>query len=247
MPAALYHFPTPAPTTCAACGQVLSGTYYVLIDRPERYCPTCIHTRPRCDTCGAPLTNQAWQLHDGRQQCNQCHQVAIYDLTLARQLFLETVQTLRERQGLVLRVGVDFRLVDAPTMRELRQHEIDESGTAPTPTRYERTLGLYLRQGRVRAIFLLHGLPRLIFRTTVAHEYAHAWQGEHCPLLTDLVLREGFAEWVAYRHLVQLGAHRAVARMLQGNHPYRPMLEIVLQLEAQLGTDGLMQYIRTVE
>lgn len=222
---------------CASCGQLLTGIYYVLINRPERFCPQCIATRPRCSTCGAPLGNTFWKLHDGRQQCDACHAVAIYDPVQAQHLFQQTAGMLTEGMGLRLHVGVSFRLVDAPTMAHLR---------GPTPPGQD-TLGLYRRQNHVRVIYLLYGLPTLIFRITAAHEYAHAWQAEHCPLLRNEFLREGHAEWVAYQHLLQLGSHKAAARMLDENHPYHEPLRYLLQLEAQLGIEGVNRYMMRVD
>jgi hypothetical protein len=99
----------------------------------------------------------------------------------------------------------------------------------------------------MRIIYMLYALPRLLFRTTVAHEYAHAWQSEHCPLLQDDTLREGFAEWVAFYHLLWIGATRAARRMLTAQHPYRPALEQVLKLEQHLGKAGLIEYIQRAE
>jgi aminopeptidase N len=54
----------------------------------------------------------------------------------------------------------------------------------------------------------------LVIRVT-AHEYAHAWQGENCPLLDDPLLREGFAEWVAYRVLEYYRLDRQLDLMLK--------------------------------
>ncbi|NJK80554.1 MAG: protein DA1 [Chloroflexaceae bacterium] len=236
------HVASAAHLSCASCGQLLTGAYYVMIDRSESYCVACITTRPRCDSCGAPLTTQSWRLHDGRSQCAHCHHTAIYDPAVAQQLYDETMQAVISHLGLSLKVGVEFRLADAPTLQAVRRLSDDRPAEPGPPT-----LGLYQRQGHIRAIYILYGLPRLLFRITVAHEYAHAWQGEHCPLLQDHILREGFAEWVAYRHMLWLGAGRAANRMLQGNHPYRPMLEHVLKMEAELGTVGLFAYMRTAE
>ncbi len=224
-------------THCASCGQPLTNGYYVLIDRPDRFCPQCIANRPRCDTCGAPLGNHFWNLHDGRQQCDTCHAVAIYDPAQAQQLFQQTASMLTEGLGLRLNVGVAFRLVDAPTMTRLR---------GPVQPGLH-TLGLYQRQNHIRVIYLLYGLPRLVFRITAAHEYAHAWQTEHCPLLRNEFLREGHAEWVAYRHLLQLGSRKAAARMLDENHPYHQPLRHLLALEAQLGVAGVNAYLTRVD
>lgn len=221
---------------CAACGTALNGSYYVLQDREERYCAPCIRTRPRCDACSAPVGLRHWRLHDGRALCERCHSTAVYDPDEAQQLFEETVGAIIAQLGLSLRVGVVFRLVDAPTLAQVRQAA--DPAAAP-----EKTLGLYQRHGSVRAIYMLYGLPRIVFRMVVAHEYAHAWQGETCPLLDDFDLREGFAEWVAYRHLLYLGCTKEARRMLQSSHPYRPLLDRLLAYEQRFGPAGVVEYV----
>jgi hypothetical protein len=225
---------------CAACGTLLRSGYFYLRDREERYCADCIANRPRCDSCSAPVGDRHWTLHDGRVQCARCHSTAVYDPALARQIFDETVGAVVGQLGLTLRVGVEFRLVDAPALAQVRSAAQD--GHTPD----EKTLGLYQRQGRLRAIYVLYGLPRLSFRTVVAHEYAHAWQGETCPLLEDDGLREGFAEWVAYRHLLYLGCTKAAKHMLTSQHPYRPLLERVLEIDEQVGPAGVVAQILAV-
>jgi hypothetical protein len=225
---------------CAACGASLTSGYFYLRDRQERYCPACIASRPRCDACSSPVGDQHWVLHDGRLLCARCHSTAIYDPAAAGRLFDETVGAVVSPLGLTLRVGVEFRLVDAPALARVRAAAQDGHPAD------EKTLGLYQRQGRLRAIFVLYGLPKLMFRTVVAHEYAHAWQGETCPLLEDDGLREGFAEWVAYRHLLYLGCTKAARRMLASPHPYRPLLERILALEERVGPAGVVQHILAV-
>jgi Protein DA1 len=159
---------------------------------------------------------------------------------VASAIFDETVTGVVAQLGLTLNVGVAFRLVDAPTLEELR------SGGAPIPQGLT-TLGLYQRRGHLRAIYMLYGLPRLGFRTTVAHEYAHAWQGERCPLLRDEELREGHAEWVAYHHLRWLGCTKAADRMVSSAHPYRPALDRVLTMERRLGIAGVNEAMKRAE
>lgn len=225
---------------CAACGNLLAGTYFALPDRPERYCSRCIANRPRCDSCSAPVGEQHWTLHDGRIQCARCHATAIYDPVAAEQLFRETVGAIIAQLHLELRIGVAFRLVDAPTMAEIRAQASD--GHAPD----ERVLGLYQRRGDSRAIFMLYGLPRLLFRTVIAHEYGHAWQNENAVHLNDEALREGFAEWVAYRHLCYLGCTKAARHLLTSTHPYRPYLEQVIEIERQFGPLGVLDHVRRV-
>ncbi|MCA0354122.1 MAG: zinc-binding protein [Chloroflexi bacterium] len=225
---------------CALCGQRLLGAYYFLPDRPERYCETCIEQRPRCSSCAAPVGDDGWTLHDGRVQCGGCHRSAIYDPQEAQALYASTVASLAQHPGLQVQVGASFRLVDQPTIQDLaRQGAIATEG--------QQMLGLYLRQGRMRVVYALYGLPRWRFRLVVAHEFAHVWQGEHCPLLTDYDWVEGFAEWVAYQHLLFLGATKAAERLRNAEHPYRKGLEQCLKLEEQIGIRGVLAAMRTLE
>ncbi|MEN9938504.1 MAG: hypothetical protein RLZZ387_5083 [Chloroflexota bacterium] len=180
-----------------------------------------------------------WRLHDGRIHCERCHATAVYDPQEARRLFEQTVGAIVAQLGLGLREGVVFRLVDAPTIARVRA---SGGGTHPPE---ETTLGLYQWDGRASAIYMLHGLPRLLFRTVVAHEYGHAWQGENCSLEMDEARREGFAEWVAYRHLLYLGCTKAAAQLLASNHPYRPFLEQMLALEAAAGPAGVIRSLES--
>jgi hypothetical protein len=229
-------------THCAACGAFLAGGYYTLLGSDDRFCETCFATRPRCDSCGAPLAPHHWKLHDERLHCSRCHNNAIYDMTFAHQLYDETIAGVASYPGLTLNVGVEFRIIDAPTLQNLRRGS--EQFPAHLPEQQIRTLGLYQRKGPLRVIYLLYGLPRLIFRTTLAHEYAHAWQGENCPLLTNMTLIEGFAEWVAFYHLLWLGATRAARRMIETPHPYREALEHMFELEQRLGKSGVIEYMK---
>ncbi|MBC8162193.1 MAG: protein DA1 [Roseiflexaceae bacterium] len=229
----------PAAETCAACGGALHHSFFVLHGGTERFCAACMQSRPRCSGCGAPVGQQHWRLHDSRVLCARCHLVAVYDPAEAATIFAATVASVEQQLGLKLRVGVAFRLVDVPTMTQLRA----EGGVASDAL---QVMGLYQRQGALRMISVLYGLPRLAFRTTVAHEYAHAWQTENCPLLEDDLLREGFAEWVAYHHLRFLGCSRAAEDMRTSSHPYQPMFESVLAIEGQRGIAGVIAHLLAV-
>jgi hypothetical protein len=46
-------------------------------------------------------------------------------------------------------------------------------------------------------IFLLYGMPKDKLVEVVAHELGHDWMQEHLPEITDLTLKEGWAEYVA--------------------------------------------------
>jgi hypothetical protein len=179
-----------------------------------------------------------WQLHDGRVHCQQCHTTAVYDVAEANTLYRETITGVEHYMQLSLTNDVVFRLIDVPDMEALRQQ---------TTIREQHLLGMYQRRGNQRAIYVLHGQPRIIFRTTVAHEYAHAWQAEQCPWLKSNTLREGFAEWVAFYHLLWLGAVKAARRMTHPSVQYYTELTHLFALERQLGRDGVIDYMKHAE
>ncbi len=226
---------------CAICGRTLLGQYFFFPERPERYCSACMESRPRCATCGAPAGPDGWQLHDGRVQCARCRRTAVYDPAVANALYNDTIAALAEYPGLRLNVGAAFRMVDAPTLNSLGFSGGIVAGAD------QLMLGLFQREGRLRVVYALYGLPRLIFREVVAHEYTHAWQGEYCPLLRDPIWREGFAEWIAYLHLRHKGANKAAERLRGAKNPYALGLQQCIELEAQVGVAGVLDAMRRMQ
>jgi aminopeptidase N len=84
----------------------------------------------------------------------------------------------------------------------------------------------------------------MLFLQVAAHEYAHAWQGENCPLLNNVLVHEGFAEWLAYRVLEYYHYSQGQQRMLQRTDLYGNGLRWALDLEARVGSAGLVDACR---
>lgn len=183
---------------------------------------------------------------DGRRICARCHQTAVYDLAQARMLFEWVVSVVSGQLGLRLNVGADFTLVDDHHLRRLAT-EARSTMEGPGGDRPERVIGLFVRRGRRRVMYVLSGLPRILFVQTVAHEWAHAWQGENCPLLRDPLVREGFAEWVAYKTLQAMGAVKKMALIEQGNGLYGEGVRRMLQVEKRHGMHGVLAFCRHAE
>ena len=91
-----------------------------------------------------------------------------------------------------------------------------------------------------RGIYVRTGLSRQIFIQVASHEYAHAWQGENCPLLNDTQFREGFAEWIAYIVLSNLNYQEQMDQMLHGDGQYSQGLQSLLDLESEVGREGVL-------
>ncbi len=233
---------------CHLCGRRLWGQRWVYTPnefstaQPLVLCRQCHETAARCAACGLPMAAAAVRLPDGRQICAHCHQTAIYDPAQAAALFARVSEIIGGSLGLGLNVGADFTLVDHQHLQRLAQDA--ESLAHGDPA---QVIGLFVRQGRRRAMYVLSGLPQLLLIQTVAHEWAHAWQAENCPLLRDPLVREGFAEWVAYKTLQVMGAVKRTALMEQRSGLYGDGLRQMLRLEREQGLPTVLAFCRRAE
>jgi hypothetical protein len=235
---------------CLACHSPVSSKYYEF-DGVGPYCKECYRNRSPCDVCGAPLTDDQWRLSDGRVTCAQCHDTAIYLPADANTLFADVKQLIEHRLGLKLNVPTGLALVDRNQLREvIRQQNEGHNGNNDSRQLGndvldpEHTQGIYARRGIRRGIYIQTGLPRMLFLQIASHEYAHAWQGENCPLLSDSLLHEGFAEWVAFHVMGYYRYTKGQERMLTREDNYGRGLRWTLDLEAKLGERGVIETYR---
>lgn len=233
---------------CHLCGRRLWGRGWAYTpdgaseDQAIVVCRHCHESAPRCDVCGLPMGADCVHLPDGRRICAHCHRTAIYDPVRAWALFERVVHVVTDQLGLGLNVGTDFTLVDHQHLQRLATEASLTTHDDPA-----RVIGLFARRGRTRVMYALSGLPQILFIQTVAHEWAHAWQGENCPLLHDPLVREGFAEWAAYKTLHALGAIKKTAFMEQQDGLYGQGLQQMLEVERHGGVPGVLTFCRRAE
>jgi hypothetical protein len=229
---------------------VISNTQSIVV------CNHCQETAPRCDVCGVPMASSHTHLPDGRRTCIQCHQTAVYDAALAQALFERVAGAVTDKLGLGLNVGAEFTLVDSQHLHRLAA-DAASAPKAPSKTRADKsmtknphrdpdskTLGLFVRKGHQRVMYVVSGLPQILLIQTIAHEWAHAWQGENCPLLQNNVVQEGFAEWAAYKTLQTMEATNTLAMMERQNSIYGEGLRQMLALEQRDGISGVLAFCR---
>ncbi len=225
---------------CRACGARIRDNFLMINGNDGPYCEKCYRDHAPCDLCGAPANDGAVLYADGRLVCQRCAQTAIADPRDAERLFDRVVDLVGATLGLRLNVRPRLMAVDRARLVELARHATANIGHADG-----KTLGLFVRMGRKRVVYVQELLPRILLIHIAAHEFAHAWEGENAPLLRDLRLREGFAEWVAYHALVQLDAPKKAAQMLQRHDDYGEGLRHLLEVEREQGIAGVLQYCRT--
>ena len=217
---------------CAACDAHV-GTRAVLLEGETHvYCRPCFEQRPRCDTCSRPVGAHYWTRTDGRKLCDRCQSTAVSDPAQAYALYRRVRADLARWLGISLRVTCQLKLVS--------RYQLDEMITKSSLCHLdadsrERCFGLFVREGKHRAIFVEYGLPRIVLMEVMAHEFAHAWQSENCRRDQHPEIQEGFAEWVAYKLLEGLGCRRRCERMLRRDDLYGRGLRKMLKLENQGG------------
>lgn len=233
---------------CRSCFRSLSGDS-IKINGVGCYCPDCHKTRQPCSVCGAPLTDQCWQLSDGRISCAYCHATAIYDPEIAAKIFASLSEVIQRDLGLALNVPTGLALVDRTQLADIicQQAEHLSNHIVQPSLDPENTLGIYARRGLRRGIYIQNGLPRTLLLQIAAHEFAHAWQGENCPLLRDPLMREGFAEWVAYKLLGAYGFTAQQKLMSSRNDLYGKGLSWALDLERVSGIQAVIMACRKAD
>lgn len=95
-------------------------------------------------------------------------------------------------------------------------------------------------------IHLLNYVPEERMLTVAAHEYAHVWHAEKHRNYseTSAILREGFAEWVAYKVAQKLQRKEQVSLMQNPSGGiYYQGLQKLLEIEKQGGTARVLNYV----
>ena len=227
---------------CQLCGNSIHSTTHTgeNLDLPGRgiFCQTCANSRATCDVCGARLDNKRRVLTDGRRICGQCHATAVYDIAKALPVYEQVKGIISQKLGLALNIPTALVLIGRDQLSEILQ-----KANYPTDDA-THLLGIYMRQGRKRAIYVQSGLPRLLLMQVIAHEWGHAWHMENAPLLQDIRVKEGFAEWVAYKTMEAIGASQALTCMVAREDLYGQGLRYVLDIEVERGKHGVLTWCR---
>ena len=244
---------------CPACRQeaplcdcchipILSG-YVTINGSPQRYCQTCIDTRPRCGVCTAPL-NELGKVFSGPEgqtrRCGNCLRTAIMTLKDGEPLYRQVRALLARELSLDVDVLPALTLVGRSHMTKLHAQtgSTIASGTASTTdttAEPQHLLGFFHRFNERRDIYIEHYLPRALFQGVAAHELAHAWQSAHVQRTQPERIVEGFAEWVAYRILLTLGEREEAEQMTQRNDLYGQGLHYFLDIEGKQGKQAVLK------
>ena len=217
--------------SCAACNKRIIGRAVYNRTNETHYCEHCFEYLPHCTACGGAVGDNGKKLIDGRFICAQCDKTAVYEFATANNLYRRVVAIMSYHLAMRLKSYPTLMLVDRNQMLRLLKQVSVQKTDKP-----EQVFGMFVQRHKKREIYIQSGLPQILTIEVMAHEYAHAWQGENCPRLQDPLIIEGFAEWAAYRVLTLLAAGKKAALMEERTDIYGQGLRWMLGLEREGGT-----------
>ncbi len=237
-----------AAPRCAACDQPIVGTFYTFdeplpLAAPRQFCERCMRHRPRCDVCRVPVPSSARPLDDGQYRCGVCAAEMVRDERAVREVYDAVVAAFGRVVGAALRERPRLEVVSRLRMGEVRRaYERLKPGGEPASVAGHHVLGFFVRSQGTTTIYVERALPRSLLLGTLAHELGHAWQSERAPQLTDPLVCEGFAEWVAHHVLIASGHQQSAARATRRDDVYGRGLRRMLDIERRSGRAAVLTF-----
>lgn len=176
-------------------------------------------------------------------RCGDCARTIVLDEDNIQVLYRLVIQRASAILDSMVTRMPTLQIVEPAELLEVRCRHSNE--TSPLGAKGQHVLGFFEQLGHQRTIYIERGLPRATFIGTLAHEYAHAWQADYAPPQQDLLRREGFAEWLAYRILITLGHTREAARATRREDEYGQGLRYFIALEQQTSSKSVLIEART--
>ena len=226
---------------------------------PEKH-PVCLNCRkalPQCFLCSLPCDGQRGgiALSDGRYACRLHSQGGVIDSGEAQQIFGRARSELKETFAGVLEIKTpikEVKLVDIDGLKKATERSGHSANLSGGKVLGIATVVLLTQGGKTwmdpSTVHLLNYVPADRLLTVSTHEYAHVWHAENHRSYTQTtpILREGFAEWVAYKVAQRFGRHDQIRLMENpGGGVYYQGLQKFLRLEQQDGVSGVLRHATT--
>ena len=215
---------------CATCGAPITSVYYKIPGLSEFYCEKCYQTLPHCFFCGRPMREAKV---GPRMVCPACRHEVIEDPAQAQRLVLEVREWISAHLHLQFPEPIGFQFVE-----DLAPHVgVQLLGTT-------RELGAFIREGEKVRILLITGMPRPLLMETAAHELAHVWQNGRIPPHQRLLVKEGFAQWVAAKVLEAFQCDQALRVLREREDLYGQGYQTIQSVEDRRGVSGVLEFAK---
>jgi hypothetical protein len=216
------------------------------------FCRHCA-AKPRCFSCSLPMPGG--YLKDHRFICKKCAKTAIMDNTTAQHIFDEIRERLDKELGFSTKHTIRFTLVSQDKLnnstpshtagRELGLFIYEKNIVRTTQTFNGRSSTKEEIQSQKYTIYALYGLPKKKFREVIAHELGHDWMQEYFPKITDLKIKEGWAEFLASQANILYKQQDMNKRMQNNKNPiYGNGYRFINSLAKRKGIKGVINYFK---
>lgn len=173
---------------CVVCESALSSNF---IEREGiRFCESHA-SEPRCTFCPTP---RSW-MYDGFTYCRTCARTIVRSSVSARAI-IKDVGSFMAKRRIMVPTPVTIRVVDSRWLASANMHY--------TPPALGITQTAYYPHSAIPEeveITVRKGLPDIICRATIAHEYGHAFMSHQGLFGLPLDISEGFAQFASYSYL----------------------------------------------
>lgn len=224
------------PHACAACGSLLTGTFYRLPFVYGVFCESCVKSKPRCSMCGRPIAEHpVMKLAGDRPICRVCLKDSVLTLEGMQKILDQSAVFAQQAFGMTVAHALPLKIVeDINLVRK-------DSGMPGSGTE----LGLFHWKGDQFTIYVLGGLPYELALETLMHEWTHAWFAEHAsPQHPDWV-QEGFCQWTASKILRENGYPASISRLRDRTDLYGKGFRYVQEIEDKAGHAGaVLEYMK---
>ena len=198
-------------------------------------------------------------LSDGRYICAKCAKIAVMDYTSIVRIANDVRKKMRDKLGLETDHKIVYKMVDRDGLSG--KNDKGQSGTELGLYKFEQTIETYTltktdylgrktttRERREKparhTIYILYGMPKGKLIEVAAHELGHDWMQAHLPNITDLTLKEGWAEYVASLVNGLYGHSDMNKRMLLNKNPvYGGGFRKLYKISRKGGLKSVIEYL----
>lgn len=166
----------------------------------------------------------------------------VNDTYKAKEILAEMKEYLRDNFGLVIEAPIIIELYSGNEF-SLKGKRRKTKGVLGQ-YHYENLPGKYM----AHMIYISTGLEKRRFRAILAHEMTHAFLREAQLMNCDRYLREGFARWIEYKILLEMGLEKEAEKILDiKTWKYGKAVEKIFRLEKKVGTKGVIEVLKRID
>ncbi|MCL5774444.1 MAG: hypothetical protein M1536_08750 [Firmicutes bacterium] len=244
---------------CATCGKSYldssAGRFHSLLSgltgEKIYYCDNCFKTLPMCYFCGLLVRSGINPVSDGRYLCEDCLKTAVYDYNEVKAIYDEAASIIPGFLNSKIEFIPPLYLCDQKQLKEVQKNygsfSVGEDGFYwPYGNKYVDSKGKIQEGSGDARVYILFAQPRAKMYWTAARELGNVWFYENCPYTSSSELKEGFAQWVAYKVAQIKGYTQIMIKEFKRDDVYGSGLRKFVEIERRGGVRAVLKHVKAV-